>query len=146
MQRLWVILFWHSLSIWVGGMIILSAVVAPALFSTLPTRALAGESFGAILRAFSCVQLACGLLCAGSLAGLVWKGPKPLLIRIQMALIGLMLSLALAHDLYVLPEAHANRENPEKFAVLHRISVFLFGANILLGLSAISVSSVVKRV
>jgi hypothetical protein len=47
-----------ALALWLGGMIVLGAIVAPSLFSTLGTldpatgRAVAGEAFGAVLVRF----------------------------------------------------------------------------------------------
>ena len=55
-----------ALVIWLGGMVVLGAMVAPATFQVLQAsapgigRTLAGELFGTILARFHYVAYACG--------------------------------------------------------------------------------------
>ena len=55
-----------ALAVWLGGMAILGAVVAPTIFQTLQTadpeggRAMAGLAFGAMLARFHYVAYGCG--------------------------------------------------------------------------------------
>ena len=57
-----------ALAVWLGGMTILGAVVAPTIFQTMQAadpesgRALAGLAFGAMLARFHYVAYGCGVL------------------------------------------------------------------------------------
>ncbi|HEY3283371.1 MAG TPA: DUF4149 domain-containing protein [Armatimonadota bacterium] len=51
-----------GLSLWLGGILIVGAAVAPAAFRTLPTRSMAGEVVGACLRGFNTVTLVAAAL------------------------------------------------------------------------------------
>jgi hypothetical protein len=69
--------------IWVGGLLALGAVAAPATFEVLASRQtpdgrlLAGAVFGAILRRFHLVSYAAGTLLLGSLILRRILGPRP---------------------------------------------------------------------
>jgi len=45
-----------ALALWVGGTAVLGGIVAPLLFKRLPSRALAGETFGEMLARFEIVR------------------------------------------------------------------------------------------
>jgi hypothetical protein len=71
------------LVIWVGGLLALGAVAAPAIFDVLAAtqadngRMLAGALFGEILRRFHVVSYAAGTLLLGTLALRRVLGPRP---------------------------------------------------------------------
>ncbi len=58
-----------ALVLWVGGLAVLTLIVAPAVFQTAPSRESAGRTFGLILQRFNRLGWACGLaiLVAGPL-------------------------------------------------------------------------------
>lgn len=58
-----------ALILWVGGLTTLTLVAAPAIFRTVPTREMAGRTFGVILRRFDRLGWGCGvaILLAGAL-------------------------------------------------------------------------------
>ena len=99
-----------ALTLWLGGMIALGAVVAPALFSTLQTadpqsgRALAGAAFGAILSRFHYLAYAAGALLVITLTAMAILGPRPRSFAARSAIAALMLGVALYSGFVVLGE------------------------------------------
>ena len=99
-----------ALAVWLGGMIVLGAVVAPALFSTLGAldpvsgRVLAGEGFGAILRRFHYVAYAAGGVLFVTLSAMALLGPRPRSFAIRTAIVAVMLAVAAYSGLLVLGE------------------------------------------
>ena len=76
-----------ALAVWLGGMAILGAVVAPTIFQTLQAadpesgRALAGLAFGAMLARFHYVAYGCGVLLLVMLIIMALLGPRPKALR-----------------------------------------------------------------
>ncbi len=72
-----------ALVVWLGGMVVLGAVVAPTTFQVLQAsepvagRALAGELFGVTLARFHYVAYAAGAVLLLSLAAMAVLGPRP---------------------------------------------------------------------
>jgi len=72
-----------ALVVWVGGLIALGAVAAPAIFDVLGAqpiadgRLLAGATFGEILRRFTLVSYGAGILLLGTLIARAILGPRP---------------------------------------------------------------------
>jgi uncharacterized membrane protein len=99
-----------ALAVWLGGMIVLGAVVAPALFSTLGAldpvsgRVLAGEGFGAILRRFHYVAYAAGGVLLVTLSAMALLGPRPRSFAIRTAIVAVMLAVAAYSGVLVLGE------------------------------------------
>jgi uncharacterized membrane protein len=62
-----IILEMLAITVWIGGMIVLSFIVAPAIFQTAPSRDSAGRSFGLMLRRFHWVAYVCGLVILATL-------------------------------------------------------------------------------
>ena len=89
-----------ALSVWLGGMIVLGAVVAPALFSALGAldpvsgRLFAGEGFSAILRRFHYVAYASGGILLVTLSAMALLGPRPRSFAIRTASVAVMLAVA----------------------------------------------------
>ena len=144
-----------ALVIWLGGMVVLGAIVAPAAFQVLPAslpdagRALAGELFGSILARFHYVAYAAGGTLLATLAIMRVLGPKPPSFAIRVLIIFTMLLIALYSGIVVLgsidaiqleaggltsrlPAGDARRV---RFDELHRLSTQLMLANALGGLA-----------
>jgi uncharacterized membrane protein len=144
-----------ALIVWLGGMIVLGAVVAPTIFQTLQGlaaqegRALAGEAFKAMLVRFHYVAYACGAALLLSLLGMGLLGPRPRGYAIRAGLVAVMLAVALYSGLVVLSEIDsiqqavgtlpsrlpANDLRRLRFDALHVLATRLMQANIVLGLA-----------
>jgi hypothetical protein len=102
-----------ALAVWLGGMVVLGAVVAPTLFSTMQAldpangRALAGEAFKAALARFHIVAYACGGVAFASLVVMALLGPRPRHFAVRTAIVAAMLAIALYSGLQVLTEIDA---------------------------------------
>lgn len=99
-----------ALTVWLGGMIVLGAVVAPGTFGVLPEmepesgRALAGAVFGAVLARFHYVAYAAGAVLLVVLVALAVLGPRPRHFAVRVALVTVMLGIAVYSGLVVLAE------------------------------------------
>jgi uncharacterized membrane protein len=99
-----------ALTVWLGGMIVLGAVVAPGTFGVLPEmepgtgRALAGAVFGTVLARFHYVAYAAGAVLLIVLLALAILGPRPRHFAVRTALVAAMLGIALYSGLVVLAE------------------------------------------
>lgn len=97
-----------ALVVWLGGMVILGALVAPTTFQVLQMsepaagRALAGEVFGTVITRFHYVQYAAGVLLLVTLAAMALLGPRPRAFAKRTALVTLMLASALYSGVIVL--------------------------------------------
>jgi hypothetical protein len=145
--------YFSSLVLWVGGLTALSFVVAPTLFRTV--RPVAGEAFGGILRAFGYVEMACaGLLAVASVALFRWASEDAWMKVFRLAAVGVMLILTLSYTLGVNPAIAQERARIPNFASLpegdpakarfdrlHRWSVRLAAANLLVGWALVLVSA-----
>ena len=102
-----------ALVVWLGGMVILGALVAPTTFQVLQSiepsagRALAGEVFGATLARFHLVSYAAGGLLLVTLAAMALLGPRPAAYAVRSALVACMLAVALYSGLVVLSRIDA---------------------------------------
>jgi hypothetical protein len=99
-----------ALALWLGGMIVLGAIVAPSLFSTMGAldpaagRAIAGEAFGAVLVRFHYLAYAAGAVLMVTLAGMALLGPRPRSFAVRMAIVAVMLGVAGYSGVIVLGE------------------------------------------
>ena len=131
------------LSLWVGGLAAIALVVAPVAFHV--DRDVAGRVVGASLRVFGRIELvlaALALITAFLCQSVgVWGGT----VRwIRLTLLLLMTALSLGYVAGVYPaieKARGRAEAKADFDRLHRLSVQLVGANLLLGIAAIGVSA-----
>jgi uncharacterized membrane protein len=102
-----------ALAVWLGGMTILGAVVAPTVFQTLQSvdantgRAMAGLAFGAILSRFHFVAYGCGVLLFVSLIAMALLGPRPKHFAIRCGIVAGMLLVAVYAGVFVLGEIDA---------------------------------------
>ena len=140
-----------SLVVWVGGIIFFAFVVAPALFTILPTPHLAGLVVTRSLKALHWMGLVAGLLYLLSslaYARLTSASVQPLAPR--NVLVYLMLALTAVLQFSIIPRMDALRlsvgqidavapDNPVRlhFNALHVWSTRLEGAVLLLGLALI---------
>jgi uncharacterized membrane protein len=137
-----------SLTIWVGGIIYLSFVVAPVLFTKLPSIDQAGAVVGVILPRLHWLGVACGFVYLAS--GLALARSLRAFGRAGMLAVLAMLVLTLIAQMGVIPrmdtlgaEMGSIERTPatsplrKQFDHLHVVSVRLEGAVLLLGLAAI---------
>jgi hypothetical protein len=102
-----------ALVVWLGGIIILGALVAPTTFEVLQAgspeagRALAGDVFGAIVSRFHYVSYAAGAVLLVTLAAMAVLGPRPAGVAVRMGVIAVMLAVALYSGLVVLSDIDA---------------------------------------
>jgi len=146
-----------ALAVWLGGMTMLGAVVAPTIFQTLQAadpgsgRALAGLAFAAILTRFHFVAYGCGILLLVTLIAMALLGPRPKHFAIRCGIVAGMLLVSAYSGVAVLGEIDAIQREvgtlpsrlPEgdprrvRFDALHQLStrlmmVDLLGALVLL--------------
>ena len=97
-----------ALVIWLGGMVVLGVIVAPATFQVLQAssvengRALAGELFGTILERFHYVAYTCGGILLVSIGAMAVLGPRPRAFAVRLGLISAMLLVSLYSGFIVL--------------------------------------------
>jgi len=97
-----------ALVLWLGGMVVLGAVVAPTTFQVLQAsepvagRALAGELFGATIARFHYVAYAAGVSLLVSLAAMAVLGPRPAHFLVRSIIVAAMLAVALYSGFVVL--------------------------------------------
>ena len=102
-----------ALVVWLGGMVVLGAIVAPATFQILQAsapsngRALAGELFGHMLTRFHYVAYACGAVLIVTLGAMGVLGPRPRPFAVRLALVTTMLLIALYSGFVVLTSIDA---------------------------------------
>ena len=105
-----------ALAVWLGGMVVLGAVVAPSVFQILQAaepvdgRALAGLAFGGMLARFQYVAYAAGGLLLFALLTMAILGPRPRHFAVRTALVGTMLLVALYSGFVVLANIDAIQE------------------------------------
>ena len=140
-----------ALAVWLGGMAILGAVVAPTIFQTLQTadpeggRALAGLAFGAMLARFHYVAYGCGALLLVMLIIMALLGPRPKAFAVRCGLVAAMLVVSVYTGRVVLGEIEAIQQEvgalPSRlpagdlrrirFDELHQLSTRLMMVNLL---------------
>src|SRR3954469_7794709 len=97
-----------ALGIWLGGMLILGAVVAPSTFEVLQAHApaagreLAGAVFGDVLARFHYIAYAAGVLLLLTLGAMRVLGPRPAQGGVRAVIVALMLGVALYSGMVVL--------------------------------------------
>ena len=140
-----------ALAVWLGGMVVLGAVVAPTTFQVLQAsvpatgRLLGGAVFGAILWRFHYVAYGAGALTLVSLMAMALLGPRPRGFAVRSAIVTLMLLVALYSGFVVLREVEAIQQDGGglssstpagdarrvRFDELHQLSTQLMVANII---------------
>jgi hypothetical protein len=96
-----------ALALWVGGLIVLGAVAAPAIFDTIAARGadggrvLAGAIFGEALRRFHAIAYACGAVVIASLAVRAALGPRPIQVGLRLGIALVMLAVSVFSGMYL---------------------------------------------
>jgi uncharacterized membrane protein len=139
-----------ALAVWLGGMVVLGAVVAPTTFHVLqasePTvgRLLGGAVFAAILARFHYVAYGAGTLALLALAAMALLGPRPAAFAVRSSIVALMLLITLYSGRFVLGEIDAIQQEVgglrsslpagdsrrERLDELHQLSTRLMMANV----------------
>ena len=106
-----------ALVVWLGGMVVLGAVVAPATFQVLQAsapatgRELGGAVFTAILERFHYIAYGSGAVLLVTLAAMALLGPRPKGLAARLALAAAMLAVALYSGFVVLRGAETIRRD-----------------------------------
>ena len=132
-------LYHIGLALWIGGAIVLGALVAPALFRALP-RSDAGNIFGPTLRRFSRMRvIAVGLVVvAAALKYVTWErhAASPW-IAIRWAAIA-ALAFDVAYEIgFLEPALERARGDTEAFGRLHKRSEMLMKSALVVALVAL---------
>lgn len=104
-----------ALVAWLGGMIVLGALVAPATFQVLQAsapetgRALAGELFGVVLARFHYIAYGAAALLLVTMAAMALLGPRPRGLALRFAIVAAMLGVALYSGVIVLGNINATQ-------------------------------------
>jgi hypothetical protein len=150
------ILYLLSLSLWVGSIFFLSFINAPTLFRELP-REMAGEFVGKLFTPYYMLGYAAQGIALVSL-GLRGILEKPFPSWVRFALLLAMLGCTLYAGVSIQPKAHLVRtvvraleDGPEKdarqaeFSRLHKTSVVLNSAVLLMGIVVIAITAIHLR-
>jgi uncharacterized membrane protein len=144
-----------ALTVWLGGMVVLGAIAAPATFQVLEARdggggrAAAGEVFGEVLRMFHLLSYAAAAVMLVSLLAMAMLGPRPHPFKPRVLLVAGMLAIALYSGIPLtrqiqrvqaqigVPVSQLAAEDPRRatFGRLHGVSTGLMLVNILGGLA-----------
>ena len=148
-----------SLILWIGGLLFFAFVVAPAAFSVLPTRHLAGNLVGRTLEILHWIAIFSGLvfLASSLLYSQLTRG-TPHAFAGRHILIVLMLALTLVSQFGIIPRMDTLRasigeidsvppENPARmqFDALHVWSTRVEGGVLLLGLIVVYLTASALR-
>jgi hypothetical protein len=103
-------LYMLALVVWLGGMVVLGAVVAPSTFQVLQAlslesgRELAGEVFGTVLARFAYVSYGAASLMIVTLTVMALLGPRPRPFLVRGVVIAAMLAIAVYGGSFVATE------------------------------------------
>lgn len=143
------VIYLGTLLVWVGAVVCLSLLVAPALFKALPVQT-AGEAVAAIFPRYYAVNGACGALLLLVSGGLYTLLGAPWWWRVNTALFAVMLLATVYAGLVVHPRAAVLRqrihaaalsEARAEFRQLHRMAVGLNAVVLLCGMGAVVVTA-----
>ena len=165
--KLALVAYFLALTLWMGGLIVLSFLVAPAVFKANPSKAQAGKTFGEILRRFNYVEFICAFILLVSYVKIYKVLNFDLLmndnsvlwvIRIRALLILLMVAVLFIYGLYINPKLRqiriehninfdedvndVNRTARSQFSKLHKLSEVLTVLNMIFGLALFVISCI----
>jgi hypothetical protein len=143
-----------ALVVWLGGMVMLGAIVAPSTFRVLQAadpaagRVLAGALFGEILRVFHLLAFGCGALIILALVVMKFVGPPPPAVIARVGIVVIMLALEFysagpvtreiseiqSHVTGPISRLAETDERRIRFDRLHQTSTTLMTVNMALGL------------
>jgi len=135
-------LYQLGLALWIGGSIVLGALVAPALFKALP-RGEAGAIFGPTLRRFSRLRVVAVVLIIGGAAAkyIGWErnAVSPWIAIRWLAIV--ILALTVVYEIsYLEPALERNRGDAAAFGRLHRRSELLMKSALVVAIVALFLS------
>ena len=102
-----------ALVLWVGGLVVAGALVAPSVFGVLQAwneaqgRVLAGQVFGEILLRLTWLSYAMGAVMFITLTLHRLLGARPLKYGVRVGIMGLMLAMMVATGFYIIPRIDA---------------------------------------
>jgi uncharacterized membrane protein len=102
-----------ALVVWVGGLVVAGALVAPSVFGVLQAwnesegRVLAGQVFGAVLLRLTWLSYAMGLVMFITLTLHRLLGARPLKYGVRVGIMGVMLAMMLAMGFYIIPRVNS---------------------------------------
>jgi hypothetical protein len=143
-----------ALAVWLGGMVVLAFIVAPATFRVLQDadpsggRVIAGALFSELLSRFDLLAYTCGGVVLVALFAMKFLGPPPAAFVLRAAIVAAMLGIAVYSGRSVsreiariqaavatpVDELSAADPRRMRFAALHRTSTTLMTVNMGLGL------------
>lgn len=143
----WFYLFFNflyqlGLALWIGGSVVLGALVAPALFKALP-RAEAGAIFGPTLRRFSRLRIVAILLViiGASARYFGWeRNAANAWIAIRWMAIAFLAVVVLYEISYLEPAMERRRGDAEGFARLHHRAEVLMKSALAVAIVALFLS------
>lgn len=162
MNILWNFIQWlHylALSLWIGGIVFLSAGVAPSVHSSVASRAVAGQIVGKALKRLNMIELgACAFLIVTCFLAFRFVQNKQGWIWILILLVLLMGAITSFYSFQLAPKMEAikqsvptldtlSAEHPSKveFNHMHQLYVRLMVVNLILGLVVLYGSVVVFK-
>ena len=92
-----------AITVWVGGLLVLGGIAAPAIFDVVAAhhlagdRLLAGAIFGETLRRFHLLTYVCGFALLGTLVMRGVLGPRPIMFAARLG-VGFLMLLASAYS------------------------------------------------
>ena len=98
-----------ALTLWVGGLIVLGAIVAPSVFEVLAARhvasdrLIAGAVGGELLRRYHVRSFTCGAVLLGTLVLRGVMGPRPIMFAVRLVVAFLMLVATAYSGMIVAP-------------------------------------------
>ncbi len=105
-----------ALVFWVGGLLALGGIAAPAIFASLTSahalagREMAGLAFGAVLRRFHLAAYISAGVMILSLVAMAVLGPRPARLAIRLGIVAVMTALTLYSGLIVSPRVERLRD------------------------------------
>lgn len=102
-----------ALVVWVGGLVVAGAIVAPSVFGVLQAwnesegRVLAGQVFGAVLLRLTWLSYAMGLVMFITLTLHRLLGARPLKYGVRVGIMGVMLAMMLGMGFYIIPKVNS---------------------------------------
>jgi len=139
-----------ALIVWIGGIIFFAFVLAPTLFSVLPTTKLAGDVVNATLTKLHWMGLISGVVFL--IASLLYNWQKHVQLRpfaLSHIFVVLMLAFTIVSQFGITPRMRELRSNPSmmdsvsraEFDSLHASSTYLEGGVLLLGIGIVGLTA-----
>jgi uncharacterized membrane protein len=139
-----------TLIVWIGGIIFFAFVLAPTLFSVLPTTKLAGDVVNVTLGKLHWIGLVSGVVFL--IASLLYNWQKYVQLRpfvLSHVFVVLMLAFTMVSQFGITPRMRELRSSPAmldsvgraEFDSLHAWSTYLEGGVLLLGIGVVGLTA-----